>query len=91
MYYHLLTASVIVAAIVFLLSPVAARNKPLSEKKRIKNRRLSLIFTLALMLFSVILCLISYSDYYITLLFLGAIAASGSLVAAKIIDYFRKE
>lgn len=91
LYYHLLTASLIVAAVVFLLSPVAARNKPLTPKKRLKNRSLSLIFSLALVFFSVILCLIRYSDYNITLLFLGAVAASGSLAAAKIIDYFRKE
>lgn len=87
---HILAIAVVSALLVYLFSPVAANNKPLSKVKQIRNRRQSLVCCLVLVLLSVILCLMKYADAYTTLLILGAAAASGSLIAAKIINSFWK-
>lgn len=87
---YLILLAIMVYFIVFIFAPLAAKNKPLAEGTRSTNRCLSIMLSLVLVFFSVILCLIRYSDFYIALVFLGAAAASGSIVMAKIIDFLER-
>lgn len=48
--------SVIFLIMVFLFAPVEAKNKPLYESERVRNRRISLALAAALVLISLILC-----------------------------------
>lgn len=90
-YIHLLPIMVVSAFSVFLFAPVEARNKPLTKMKYARNRKRSIACSLFWVIITVILCLMRFTDVYTTLLFLGVAAASGSLIAAKIINLLRKE
>lgn len=78
-------------ALVFALSPVEAKNKPLSHHKRVANRRVSLLLAGAELIGSSILFVLDFSTLWTALFYYGILAASVSLVAAKITTLFRKE
>lgn len=85
-YVHLLIIAAITGAIILAFAPVAANNKPLSEARRARNRKRSIAISVILFAVSVILCLTRYSDFYIALYFVGSLAASVSLVVAKVLN-----
>lgn len=78
-------------AFVLALSPVEAQNKPLSQLKRIANRRVSLILAGVELIGSIILFVLDFSTLWTAMFYYGILAASVSLVAAKITILFRKE
>lgn len=85
-YVHLLIIAAVTGAIILAFAPVAANNKPLSEARRARNRKRSIAISVILFAVSVILCLTRYSDFYIALYFVGSLAASVSLVVAKVLN-----
>lgn len=68
----------------FLFAPVAASNEPLTKLEYTRKRKRSVACSLFRVVFAVILCLMKITDVYTTLLILGVVAASGSIVVAKI-------
>lgn len=71
--------------LVLTLSPVEAQNKPLSQRKRKANRRASLFLAAVELIGAVLLFCLEVSSLWATMFFYGILAASLSLVAAKII------
>lgn len=83
----LICGSALSLIITALLSPVEAKNKPLSKEKRLLNRRKSLIFSAVMVLIAAGSLLVEQA-YFKPFLFLvlGQCAAAVSLIAAKLFN-----
>jgi accessory gene regulator B len=83
----LFSASLVSVIITAALSPVEANNKPLTDKKRVQNRRKSLILA-AVFLLAAAGSFFVETKYFMPFLFLamGQLAASLSLIAAKLFN-----
>jgi accessory gene regulator B len=83
----LICASFVSLLVTFILSPVEAKNKPLSDQKRILNRRKSLILSFAFLLIAAGSILVGNTYFKLILFFImGQFAASLSLIAAKLFN-----
>ncbi len=69
---------------VVLFSPMEAQNKPLSPKNRTANRRISLMISLAELVASLLLFQNRIHSAWVQLFYYGILAATVSVVAAKI-------
>ncbi|MCL2253060.1 MAG: accessory gene regulator B family protein [Lachnospiraceae bacterium] len=83
--YYSIISVLVSTAVIWFLSPVEAKNKPLSKNKKIKVRKISLIISLINIILVLFFSLIikqshNYIAYYIS----GMLAVSLSLIAAKI-------
>lgn len=87
----LIAISIITWLIVFVLSPVAANNKPLKKMQRIRNRKISLLIVSVEAIVAIGLLMTRRIGATAQILFLGAFAASLSLVIAKVNTIKRRE
>ena len=87
----LIAISIITCLIVFVLSPVAANNKPLKKMQRIRNRKISLLIVSVEAIVAIGLLMTRRIGETAQILFLGAFAASLSLVIAKVNTIKRRE
>ncbi len=74
------------AVIIAVFSPVEAKNKPLNNEKRRKNRIKSLIYISADVIIAIIFLILNINDQWVQMYFLGIFAATVSQIAALIIN-----
>lgn len=87
----LLTISCISSLFVILLSPLAARNKPMSEYQKKTNRNKSIIFSLISVLLTAVYCFLDAKFILPFVIFvMGQAGASISLIVVWIINKFDK-
>ncbi len=84
----LLLLSVASFVITFIFSPVVADNKPLTEKKKLANRKVSLMISGSYVLITALICCVWDSNFAISLFCFGEFAAVLSLLAASTIRKF---
>lgn len=78
-------ASAISLILVFIFAPVEARNKPLYEIERVKNRRISLVMAVALLVVSLAICFTNtYSQLFYRMPFCGEVVAMFLMVLEKV-------
>ena len=85
-----LSISVLTIAVIFLLSPVAARNKPLSVKIAKKNRKRSLCIAVMYTAISSVCFLLTIKNKGLDVLYSGLLFASISIVIGKIKAIFTR-
>lgn len=73
--------------IVYYLSPVVPKNNPLSERRRMRNGRLSLILVCVDVLAALTFFIVKFDHVLLHYYFWGVLSASTSLAAAKINNY----
>lgn len=89
--WHYLAISGLSFLVMLIFSPVEAKNKPLSSKKRATNRCISLLIIGIELTMSLLLILCGIHQAYIDIFYYGILAASISIIAAKINNLQRKE
>lgn len=71
-------------AVLWILSPIEAENKPLRRDIREKNRKMSLQIICGDLILALIIWFVEVSNFYFVILFLGVLASSVFLVVGKI-------
>lgn len=86
-----IAAAILSLIIVILLAPVEAPNKQLSPKLKRRNQRRSYFIVSLEFVFSIVVFIFHISFSAINIFYLGILAASISLIAAKIIHKGRRK
>ena len=79
-----LTIALIALIFVYYWSPVEAKNKKLNSDQVSKNRRKSLIISIANTVLAFVFCMVNVNSALINLYFMGIAMAAVSLIIAKI-------
>lgn len=79
-----LTITLITLILVYYWSPVEAKNKKLNDDQISKNRRKSLIISIANTVLAFVFCMVNVDSALINLYFMGIAMAAVSLIIAKI-------
>jgi len=79
-----LTIALITLILVYYWSPVEAKNKKLNNEQISKNRRKSLIISIANSVLAFVFCMVNVDSALINLYFMGIAMAAASLIIAKI-------
>lgn len=79
-----LTIALITLILVYCWSPVEAKNKKLNNDQISKNRRKSLIISIANTVLALVFCVVNVDSALINLYFMGIAMAAASLIIAKI-------
>ncbi|MCL2717819.1 MAG: accessory gene regulator B family protein [Lachnospiraceae bacterium] len=83
--YYTLLSVITASTIIWFLAPIEAKNKPLSDRKKAKVRTASLVIALINIILVLVFISINLTETFIAYYISGMLAASISLIAAKIL------